>query len=110
MSEPVLDLARLERTLTPARREELYGRVAAVFEELYAPSREEYLDVLAYYYARSQNLAKALEYLEQAALRAASLDASSEALDLWARAGKIAAQLGDATAEKRIANQLERLS
>ena len=52
-------------TLTPARRQELYGRVAAVYEELYAGSREDYLEVLAHYYGRSKNLAKTLEYLER---------------------------------------------
>ncbi|MGB2953922.1 MAG: adenylate/guanylate cyclase domain-containing protein [Gaiellaceae bacterium] len=97
-------------TLTPARREELYERVAAVFEELYAAAREEYLDVLAYYYTRSKNLAKALEYLEKAGERAASLDATSQAVDLWTRARKLAAQLGDTTTEGRIAGQLERLA
>ena len=50
-------------TLTPARRQELYGRVAAVFEELYAGSREDYLEVLAHYYGRSKNLGKSMEYL-----------------------------------------------
>jgi class 3 adenylate cyclase len=97
-------------TLTPARREELYGRVAAVFEELYAASREEYLEVLAYYYARSKNLAKALEYLEKAGIRAASLEATSHAVDLWQRARDLAGQLGEVTTEQRIAGQLDRMA
>ena len=97
-------------TLTPARREELYGRVAAVLEELYAASREEHLEMLAYYYARSRNLGKALEYLEQAGGKAAALEAKSQALDLWGRARKVASDLGDADAEKRIGTQLERLA
>jgi len=59
-------------TLTPTRREELYERVAVVFDDLYAASRDEHLELLAYYYARSPNLEKALEYLEQAGARAAS--------------------------------------
>ncbi len=59
-------------TVTPTRREELYERVAVVFDDLYAASRDEHLELLAYYYARSPNLEKALEYLEQAGARAAS--------------------------------------
>jgi class 3 adenylate cyclase len=96
-------------TLTPARRQELYGRVAAVFEELYASSRDEYLEVLAYYYAQSRNLAKALEYLEQAGSRAASLNANAQALELWTKASKVAAKLKDTAAERRITEQLARL-
>jgi class 3 adenylate cyclase len=90
-------------TLTSARRQELYGRVAAVYEEIYADSREEHLELLAYYYARSRNLPKACEYLELAGLRAASLNAPRQAAELWARALKIAATLDDAAAEQRIA-------
>jgi class 3 adenylate cyclase len=90
-------------TLTAARREELYGRVAAVYEETYADSREEYLELLAYYYARSRNLPKACEYLELAGVRAASLNATTQALELWERARKLAAKLDDPAAESRIA-------
>jgi class 3 adenylate cyclase len=97
-------------TLTPARRTELYGRVATVFEELYASSRDEYLEVLAYYWARSRDLPKACEYLELAGERAASLNATAQALDLLRRALRLAAELGDAEAEQRIAARRESLS
>jgi len=96
-------------TLTPARREELYGQVGTAFEELYASSREEYLDVLASYYARSGDRAKALEYLELAGARAASLNANSEATALLQRALKAATELGNETARARIARELDRL-
>jgi predicted ATPase len=97
-------------TLTPARRDELYGAVAAVFEELYSGARDEYLDVLASYYARSSNRAKALEYLELAGRRAASLNATAEAATLLKRARKVAAELGDAPAERRLTDELEQLA
>jgi class 3 adenylate cyclase len=97
-------------TLTPTRREELYERVAGVFDDLYAASRDEHLELLAYYYARSPNLEKALEYLEQAGARAASLDANTQAVELWGRARKVAQKLGDSSAERRIADRLNRLS
>jgi class 3 adenylate cyclase len=96
-------------TLTPARRQELYGRVAAVFEELYAASRDEYLEVLASYYARSQNLPKAREYLELAGARAASLNAKSQARELWGRASRVAGQLDDTAAVRRITERLDQL-
>lgn len=94
-------------TLTSARRRELYGTVAAVFEELHAASRDEHLELLAYYYARSQNLPKALEFLELAGARAASLNAMPQAHDLWERARKVAEQLHDPAAEQRIAELLD---
>jgi predicted ATPase len=97
-------------TLTPVRREELYGLVAAAFEELYAGSRDEYLDILASYYARSSNRTKALEYLELAGVRAASLNANVEAETMLERALKVARELDDSAAAERIAARLEALT
>jgi predicted ATPase len=96
-------------TLTPARRQELYGTVATVYEELYAASRDEHLELLAHYYARSNDLSKAREYLELAGEKAASLDATDRARELWERAAKVAAKLGDAAAEERLAGRLKEL-
>jgi class 3 adenylate cyclase len=96
--------------LTPGRLQELYGRVAAAFEQLYAGAKDEYLEMLASYYARSRDLPKALEYLERAGARAASLDATEQAIELRTRALEIATRLGDASAERRITEQLGRLS
>jgi predicted ATPase len=95
--------------LTPARRQDLYGRVAAVFEELYAGSRDDYLEVLAHYYGRSKNLPKTLEYLERAAERASALSGASQAVELFGRAQKVAERIKDADAERRIAQRLAQL-
>ena len=97
-------------TLPPARREELYGVVAAAFEDLYADVRDEYLDVLASYYARSGNRVKALSYLELAGRRAASLNADAEAGTLLRRALKVAGEIGARPAEERIRAELDRLA
>src|SRR6185437_997359 len=94
-------------TLTPARRQELYGSVAAVFEELYAASRDVNLEMLAYYYARSRDFAKACRYLELAGEKAASLNATAHAHELWQRALKLANQLDDTAAEHRLAARLQ---
>ena len=84
--------------------------MAAVFEELYAGSRDDYLEVLAHYYARSKNLPKTLEYLERAGERVAALErrtrrrsSSGSARSRWP------ARLGDAEAERRIGERLARL-
>jgi predicted ATPase len=93
-------------TLTRASRQELYGRVGAAFEDLYADSLDEHLELLAHYFGRSDNLAKALEYLERAAEGAVRLNADFQAAELWRRASRVATELGDADAQARIAARL----
>jgi predicted ATPase len=97
-------------TLTATRRGELYATVAAVFERRYADARDDHLDVLASYYARSDNRSKALEYLERAGTRAASLSATEQAHTLLERALKVARETGDTAAEERISTALTQLA
>jgi predicted ATPase len=72
-------------TLTTARRRELYGRVAAAFEAVYAPSLDEHLERLAHYYAQSDHVERARDYLE----RAAALAAPDQAALLRERAARL---------------------
>ena len=83
-------------SLTPQRRRDLYRRVAAVQEEMGTGDDE----LLAFYYYRSDDLPKALEYAEKAAAR---LEGSNpaQAAELWSRAKKIADRLADADASSR---------
>jgi class 3 adenylate cyclase len=94
-------------TLTRQRRAELHGRVAAAYEQLYGGALDDYLERLAHHHAQSEDLPKALEYLEAAASKAASFGAETRASELWHRAQRVAEKLGDAAAGKRIATQLE---
>ena len=96
--------------LPAARRRELYGLVAAAFETLFAGSLDDYLDVLANYYSRSEDLGKALAYLERAGERAASLDAPQQAAALWERAVKVAERLEDPSAADRIRSRIGELN
>jgi predicted ATPase len=96
-------------TLPPSRRRELYSAVGAAFERLFADSLDDHLEVLAHYFARSQDLQKALDYLERAGGRAESLDAVATAADLWDRALQVAEKLGDSDAEQRLRPRLEEL-
>ncbi len=93
-------------TMTAARLQELHGRVAAAIEELFAPSLDEYLELVAHHYARSQDFPKALDYLERAGDKAAALDARDQAAELWRRARKVAARMGDKAAEQRLLDRL----
>jgi class 3 adenylate cyclase len=96
-------------TLTRARRRELYGRVAAGLEELYADTIEEHLDQLAHYYGRSDDLRKALGYLERAGEKALGLDARFQAAELFRRAERLAGELGDTETQTRLAERLSAL-
>jgi predicted ATPase len=96
-------------TLTRQRRADLHARAAAAYEQLYAGALDDYLERLAHHHAQSQNLPRALEYLERAASKAAALDARTRAVELWRRAQRVAVKLGDANAEERIASRLEAL-
>jgi class 3 adenylate cyclase len=93
-------------TLTPTRRRDLYGRVGTACEEVFADSLEDHVEALAYYFYRSDDQAKALSYLEQAAANQAALAAGHQAAELWNRAKRLAAKLGDAEAERRIGEGL----
>jgi len=94
-------------TLTPARREDLYGRIARAFEDVLPSSLEERMEMLAHYYARSRDLPKALYYLERAGARAASLDQTDQALRLWERAVRVAEQIGDEESVLRMRRYVE---
>lgn len=96
-------------TLTRQRRAELHARAAAAYEQLFAGALDDYLERLAHHHAQSQNFPRSLEYLERAAAKAASLDAGTQALELWRRAQRVAAKVGDGQAEERIASRLAEL-
>ena len=96
-------------TLPPARRRELYARVASTFEELYASVLDDHLERLAHYHAQADNPRKALEYLERAGANAADLDARGRAAGLFRRARELALALGDEGARLRLDERLATL-
>jgi class 3 adenylate cyclase len=88
-------------TLTAARREALYRAGAAAVETLYGDALEEHAEILAHYHAHGGEPEATLRYLEMAAERADSLGEASHTLNLWMRAARAAAAIGDASAEAR---------
>jgi class 3 adenylate cyclase/DNA-binding SARP family transcriptional activator len=106
---PLLREAALS-TLTPARARELYGRVAAALEGRTTENQGERLERLAYYYYRSDNKEKAIEYLELAARQAIDLDAIQNATELLQRAEKAASALDDKETQRRLGKLLVTLS
>jgi class 3 adenylate cyclase len=93
-------------TLTQARRAALCARVAEVFEELFADSLDERMEMLAHYHAQSGNLSKALEYLDRSAERAESWGQREEAVRLWQRALRVAERMDDPAAVDRLRARL----
>jgi hypothetical protein len=85
---------------------DLHGRVAAAYEELFAGTLDDHVDVLAYHYYRSDDQSKALAYLERAADRATAQGAPADAAELLRRAQKVAGRVGDQAADRRLAERL----
>jgi hypothetical protein len=93
-------------TLTQARRAAVCARVAAVFEELFADSLDERMEMLAHYHAQSGNLSKALEYLDRSAERAESWGQRDEAVRLWQRALRVAERMDDPATIARLRERI----
>jgi class 3 adenylate cyclase len=91
----LIQQAALE-TLTSNRLRELNRRIGQALEEIYASSLDAHVETLAYHYYRSDDHAKAVEYLQRAASRALSVGNDREAEDLKRRARKAAARAGHA--------------
>jgi class 3 adenylate cyclase/ABC-type transport system involved in cytochrome c biogenesis ATPase subunit len=96
-------------TLPPRRRRALHGAVAAAFESVFAACLDDHLEVIAHHYARSDNPVKALDYLDRAGERAAALNATHSARELWGQALKVAQKLGDDSAIARAQARLATL-
>ena len=67
-------------SLLPARRQALHAAAGRALEKMYADRLEEVYDRLAYHYSKTDEAAKAVEYLTQVAARAARAHAHTEAV------------------------------
>ena len=74
-----------ESLLTP-RRQALHAAAGQALETLYAPRLEDAYDRLAYHYARTDNMTKAVAYLTRVAEKAARHSAHVEAISHLTRA------------------------
>jgi predicted ATPase len=93
-------------TLTPTRKRELYSRIAAAFEGLYARSLDERLEQLAHYHAQAGDSARALACLQRAADAAEQRGAAEQSQALWERIQRLASRAGDAESERRASERL----
>ncbi len=92
-------------SLLHKKRKEIHEKIGTAIEDLYLERIEEYYELLAYHYTRSDNTEKALEYLRLANQKAAKVNAMEEALTYFDEAMKLLDTLPDT--EK---NQQRRIS
>ena len=76
-------------SLLVKRRKEIHEKIGRTIEELYAERLEEYYEVLAYHFARSDDAAKAVEYLDLANQKAAKAWAMEDAKAYFDQAMKL---------------------
>jgi tetratricopeptide (TPR) repeat protein len=76
-------------SLLQTRKKEIHEKVAQSIEALYPARIEEYYELLAYHYRRSDNAEKALDYLDKANQKAARLNAMKEAMAYFDEAMEI---------------------
>jgi class 3 adenylate cyclase/tetratricopeptide (TPR) repeat protein len=83
------------------RRKLLHERAGLALESMFADQLEDHLDELARHYSRSENAAKAVDFLGRAGLAAAQQAAHSEAIGCFTRALELLQQLPDGGSRDR---------
>jgi len=86
------------------RRKEIHEKIGDVIEKLYSERLEEYYEVLAYHYERSDNKEKAVKYLDLANQKACDASAMEDAKGYFNKAMEILDTMPDTTEnqERRI--------
>jgi tetratricopeptide (TPR) repeat protein len=82
------------------RRKEIHARIGKAIEELYAERLEEFYEMLAYHYSRSDSLEKACRYSRLSGEKAKANYSHREALDFYKGAIDLLNKLPE-TAEKK---------
>ena len=77
------------KSLLQKRRKEIHEKIGSAIEKLYPDRLEEYYELLAYHYVRSDNTEKAVDYLDLANQKAARLNAMEAAKSYFDQAMKL---------------------
>ena len=96
----VLQQAVAYQTIGSAERRALHGRVAQAIESLWPEQQAERVEQLAYHYSRSDDTAKAVEFLVKAGERSQRLFLNSAAIAFFEQALALQAQLPDREAQR----------
>jgi class 3 adenylate cyclase/tetratricopeptide (TPR) repeat protein len=95
-------------SLLLARRKEIHGRIGKAIEELYPDRLEEFYEMLAYHYARGEDLGKAGRYLTLSGNKAAQRNSVFEAYSFYKEALAILRRLPET--EERKTQELDVLA
>jgi len=88
-------------SLLSKRRKEIHAKIGGAIEELYAERLEEFYEMLAYHYSRSDNLEKAGRYSRLSGEKAQGNYAHREALDFYRGALDLLNRLPETVENKR---------
>jgi class 3 adenylate cyclase/tetratricopeptide (TPR) repeat protein len=83
------------------RRRALHERIGAAIESLYADSLDDYVEQLAHHYRRSNDAAKAIDYVARAADMALTRNAVSEAITDYKEALELLDRVADPAERQR---------
>jgi len=83
------------------RRKEIHARIGGAIEELYAERLEEFYEMLAYHYSRSDSLEKACRYSRLSGKKAEANYSHSEACDFYKGALDLLNQLPETAENKK---------
>jgi len=82
-------------SLLQKRKQQIHENIGQAVESLYSERLEEFYEVLAFHYARSDNKEKAVEYIDLAGQKAVELGAMEEAMAYFDQAMKLLDELPD---------------
>jgi tetratricopeptide (TPR) repeat protein len=88
------------------RRKEIHEKIGGAIETLYPARLEEFYEMLAYHYSRSEDQTKAYEYLKLSARKAAEREALWESFGFYSRAADTMSKLPVSHETKRELVQL----
>jgi tetratricopeptide (TPR) repeat protein len=88
-------------SLLTKRRNEIHENIGKAIEEIYVERLEEFYEILAYHYSKSENLQKAAHYLKLSGLKAAGKHSPLEALLHYQEALKVLKQLPESVENKK---------
>jgi class 3 adenylate cyclase/tetratricopeptide (TPR) repeat protein len=83
------------------RRKEIHGKIGSAIEELYPERVEEFYEMIAYHYSKSENATKAYHYLKLSGKKAAGNYANWEAFRFYKEALHILTKMSETKENKR---------
>jgi tetratricopeptide (TPR) repeat protein len=88
-------------SLLTTKRKEIHQRTGKAIETIYKERLEEFYEMLAYHYSKSENLKKASHYLKMSGIKAVGMHSAIEAFNYYGQALKALQQLPESLENKK---------